>query len=626
MNHTPKRPRDIQTTLAALDIRQADIPNADKENLNVDHLVADVHSALTTKQRISALHRLLKSLQNNTSTLSSANDRSFASSAYANLSQNVHDKDSARSVFVHPTPSSLIRAGIINPLSLQLHHLVHMHGSTAAEVELVCHCLSLLFGHARRKGDSFQRRIVDQGSPFVIILADAVSVVARKRRSRTTKSNIPSTRHSVLSIYHLLSTFAAGASLLFKCQGALETVIRCLVDNELRDESLLEALGIWKNLTYFQEDSRMYLLKATEFRCGLTSLPSRDLSIKSRQRLSSVIRNLAISVECRPVLVGHCSVIGAMVRLMMWEPESEVERVSIDFCNTRRNLLNTIVSLSMDHHSALLLIFHGDGILLTIFKHYLKESTDSVVRKRSACTLRLLANESSAPLLIHDAELMRLLSDAALRDGSIEVRKEAAEAFARCAALVQVEDQPHYAAVLDALTDLVTNRHRLNSVSVEVLARALKEQSCHIGNRLPMAERSVLLQTLAQIALDSTSTRATQDACSALLNLSCEPLNLERLVRCSCILDALTTNAASAFQNSDILIGDHTSTMVKEKGLAIATLVNLSALPRNRRVMAKHRCLLQTMIQVTRLMDKEKDVEKEMLKNSILLLVKELQL
>lgn len=595
----------------------ADSATADKENSKVNHLILEIHSALTTNQRLQVLTRLRKTLQQNESL---EPNLSFASLVNTNDYVNRDCFDS--------TAANLIDKGIINALSLKFHRLLRTHGSTLAELELICQCFALLFAHLRRNYDALHQLICDQRTRFVVLLTEAVSMASQKRqeRPRVNTASFPCVQHSVLTIFNIISASAAGTTLLLKCRVVAETIVTILCDTETTDDMVVKALGILKNMTYYEEDCRASMIKLSGFLSGLTALPNRShaLSLKSRQRLSAVIRNLAISVECRSLLVAHPMAVGALIRLMTWEPTCKNAMVCVDICNLRRNLLDTLISLSMDHNSALLLIFHGDGVLLSILKRYLKENTDTVLRKKSASTLRLLANEVSAPLLIHDAELMHTLSDAALRDESLDVRKEALEAFTRCAALVQVEHQPHYQAVLDALTALAQQRHRPKSVSVDLLARALKEQSFRVCNRKPMAEQRVLLETVAQIAMsrDVSSTTAAQDACRALMHLSTEEANLKRLADTPMVLDALLATVSTYSVNS--IISNRTDAFPVEKEDAVKTLVNLIALPTNRTLMVKHGCLLQTLIQVTGVIPKTRPNVKEEVKVAILLLAKAL--
>jgi hypothetical protein len=610
MNNTPKRPRDLGSALAAMDL-DTSTTTSNKENLSVDNLIADIHSVLTTKQRFAVLNRLYKALKQPCS----------SGRIYVSQDQSSRSADAA----------SLIKAGIINALALQLHHLIHTHGSTIAEVELICHCFALLLAsqRSRSRHDHLERLFLEQGAEFVDLLTASASMAARKRQHKASKSNIQPIQQSVVQIFYMISSYGSGAVLLLRCQSAVESIIGCIASQQTPNDAITEALGIWKNLTYFEEDCRKFLMMKSGFLDTLTALPGKSISLKARQRLSGILRNLVISVECRSILAGHASVYGAIAQLMTWEPLESLSSAQLkEYSNMRRNLLNVLISLSMDHNSALLLIFHGDGLFLSILKRYLIDQTDSTVRKRSACLLRLLANKTSAPLLIHDADLMHVLSDSALRDDSVEVRREASEAFARCAALVQADRQPHYHAILEALTELVRQPHRPKSISLDVIARALKEQSLHMGNRRPMAERGILLTTLSQIALsrDPTLVTAVHDACCALEQLSKEPLNLWRLAKQPCILDALLANAISlpGTTRSHGESEDRPCASTFELNCAVRTLMNLTVTSVNRKIMTKHTCLLQTMILALRSVPREQTSLKGKVRETVMVLAKEL--
>jgi hypothetical protein len=574
----------------------------DKENHDCNSVVAGLRSAITTKQRLFALSRLRKILQQSSGL---EDDTSFVSS------RNV-------------TPVRLgnfddfVNAGGGIALVLQLHHLVHSHGSVLAELELLCFCLAKLFGLIRRQFDKIKIFLSEHDSDVLLLLSDASLIASQRRQYTNTCQNVPSVQNSAVTIFNIVTSSSSGTNLLLKCHAAVEMISRILCDIETTDDTVTQALGIYKNLTYFQEDCRVKLIKSSGFLQSLSLSSIKSISLKSRQRQSAVIRNLAISVECRSLLVAEPTTVGTLIQLLNWEPQSTDDSSSPDFRNMRRNVLNTLVSLTMDHDSALLLIFYGDGILLHILQRYLKVSTDTFLRKKSACVMRLLANEASAPLLVHDANLMQSLSDAALRDDSSDVRREAAEAFARCAAFVQLEQQPHYENVLDALTILVNQRGRLKSFAMNSLARALKEQSLHPCNQLPMADRSVLLNAIAQIALlrEFESNAAATDACCALMNLSTDKANLEKLAGQEIILEALLSNAST-----------YTTThgnFEEGKLYALTTLVNLSNSSNCRRIMIWHGCILQTLIHETRCISDEQSDLKVRLKQATLLLAAEL--
>jgi hypothetical protein len=302
----------------------------------------------------------------------------------------------------------------------------------------------------------------------------------------------------------------------------------------------------------------------------LTRIPFSDANDKAQERLSAVFRNIAISPDTRILLAQQPDVLSALARL-----------TSYDNRHTLRNTLNTLVSLAMDGDSCLLLVFHGDGILIEAMKRLVTHDGDEVIRKRAARALRLMARDTSAPLLVHDTRLMETLSNRALHDTSNDVRIEAAEAFARCAGLIKAPMAQHE-AILDALT------HLANSPSVlpEVMARALKDQASHPENRVPMAQRNKLLEALARIATSAEAPRtAKEDVCLALLDLCSEEENQTTLATPP-MFNALVQNAVGRRE-------DHRS--LRES--SIQTLLNLALIPSNRNKMANHASLLQALLQ-----------------------------
>lgn len=592
MNLHTKRPREIE--LKSTENDAAFVVAASSKKREADDLIADIHSALTTKQRLSVLKRLQRTLQQDTEK---------------------EARDDTGDLIIR----ALLQAGIVSALSLQLHHLLHRHGSTATEVESICHCLDLLFRRYPRPG-TLQQTIEKQGVGFLELLSGAVSMAMQNERATTLLPvSTPCATHSVLSIFHVISACPAGAKLLLQSRSVGHTVVDALTDEETSDDAVLEALGMLKNLTYFDEDQHSHLLQAAGLLPSLTSLPSRPcLSMKSRQRLSAILRNFTVSAECRSLLVRKPAAVGMLVQLMMSKPVSTGESERSDYRKLRHNLLNALIGLSMDNESSLLLIFYGDGILLKLLKRYLKDSTDEVVRKRAARILRLLAHERSAPLLVHDADLMHVLSEAALYDPTVSVRQEASEAFTRCAALVQAEHQPHFQSVLDALTLLTKRQDCRRSLSNAVLAQALKEQSSYPCNRKLMAERSVLVESVAQIALSQDSPTAVNDACCTLKHLSTEEANSERLAKIPAVLDALVANVSS-YSTAEA----NETTFPSEKENSVQTLVHLASATANRKIMVQHTCLLQSMIHVARSAPSDNET-KAGIKKAILLLASEL--
>ena len=617
--------------------------NGNKENLDFGSssnptIILGIQSAITTKQRLVAFHRLRKILQKSVSSEKDGNTSITSSSTLIEEYNSQCSCSQAKtSTAVLHLEQFIIKDGGFTAIVMQLHHLVHSHGTTIAELDVLCSCLSLIFRSCwrRRNKDNLQLHILQYHGPdLLILLSNTVPLVTSQKKQRSHQNHtidgdhmIDSILLNVMKIFNIISSSYVGTNYIIKCRFATDTMVWILAndDDNHEDNITIEVLGCFKNITYYQEEYRIQLIQSSSGfikNLGLLLTNKSTMSMNSRQRLSAVIRNLSISIECRAILVAHPTVIDTLIQLLNCEqPQTTINGDDDTLNSMKRNVVNTFVSLAMDHDSALILIFYGDGILLQVLQRHLKESSDVFLRKKSACILRLLAHEMSAPLLVHDANLMHSLSDAALRDESSDVRKEAAEAFARCAAFVQVvEQQPeYYDSVLDALTVLVTRRSRLKVVAIDSLARALRDQSSHESNQIPMADRSVLLDALSEMAMSKeyeTST-ASRDATFALMNLSSHDDNLEKLAKKPLLLDALVSIASSYRMNPDDSIGD-------AKTYALTTLVNLTRNNTCRKTMIRHGCLLQTLIQEIKYIPMEQKDLKDRLKHASLLLASDL--
>lgn len=315
---------------------------------------------------------------------------------------------------------------------------------------------------------------------------------------------------------------------------------------------------------------------------------------KIRERLSSIFQNLSLSSDCRRLLLQSKDFLNGAIELS----SSTSPRVV-------RNLLNLFLSLAMERDSVLTLIFHGDGLLLNILKRWITESGDNTIRKRALRTLRLLATEASAPLLVHRSDLMLQLSQIALNDQDHAVRHEAVEAFARCAGLAKAK-QPNYDCVVEALVQLAKA-----PISADTLACVLKEQAMHEENRYAMAHRDDVLRLLTNIATSRLCSRGAREDClSALLWLSGDDRNLDALLS-EHVLHILVEKACSQ---------EPADNFVQDKSMVILT--RLAAHSSNRPKMLSHENLLQALIlfAATSMESQTKDDVKK----AILLLVQEL--
>jgi HEAT repeats len=432
------------------------------------------------------------------------------------------------------------------------------------------------------------------------------------------------------------------------------------------NNALLQTLGLIKNISYFQKDSWSILVQIPGFLKALTSLtlqqqnhhqsPGQRILLvdcgKSRERLSAIWRNFAVAQSSSggggrrgggtSLLTQHAAVVSSICSLAMNHPSNNCKHEEVSNTNNDdddvavyRNFLTILVSVSMDVESSLLLMLHGDGILPNhILQRLLLQSTDQVVRKRAARTIRQWAShESTGSLLVHCPGLLHTISQVAHQDESPEVRHEAVEALSRCAAWISAP-MPQQQAVLDALACLCQV-----SSSVSVIARALKGQAALVNNRLLLVSSSssssssnqhsyrtpnIFVHALTNIALQSSSPSiARADACCALCDLAAEEGNRRRLLVLKSderddesevnhqLLEALRVNALSSIPGG-------------RRDYAAQALVYLAENSvDNRTILAQHSQLLQALIQYAATSDNS-TIIKHHVKRVILQIVQEL--
>ena len=450
--------------------------------------------------------------------------------------------------------SYMVESGVVNSLFLQLGFVLRRHGSCKEEIEMTCtaidifhrYCPELASEHSLRTKSSDLLRLLPEVIKKEVVLP-------------------------VVSIWHSCSSCNLGTTLLMQNPLMLQAVGDILRKRLCGKEGILEALGLLKNITYYGEEYRQRVVEQPGLVTSLTSLPesSSDIGDKAQERLSAVIRNLALSSDTRLLLASRSDVLTCIVRM-----------ANASNRHTLRNLLNTMVSLAMDADSCLTMVFHGDGILIELLKRFVVYEEDAVIRKRAARALRLMARETSAPLLVHDNQLMEFLSHRALHDTNNDVRTEAAEAFARLAGLIKAPMAQHD-AVLDALTHLACSRN----VVPDVMARASKEQASHPENRKPMANREKLMVALAKIALSTNVSRnAKENVCNTFLDLSGDESN-RIVIATPPTLEALVRNSV-----------DRTEGHARIRECSVKTLLNLAVIPANRKRMANHTSLIQSLL------------------------------
>ncbi|GKY97076.1 hypothetical protein MPSEU_000666100 [Mayamaea pseudoterrestris] len=314
-------------------------------------------------------------------------------------------------------------------------------------------------------------------------------------------------------ILHLLSTLSSSSIEMTQSRELLPTLAKRMTESNMTEQALLDGLGCLKNVSCYAEERRSQLLCTPGFKDCICILAKRLEMEKTLERLSATFRNLSISPECRSIMTGDALVLDAL----LFMSSNHMNMISL-----QRNLLNTFVSLSMEHDACVVLLFHGDGVLLECLQAWLQYDADSVLRKRASRLVRSLANDLSGPMLVQNTKLMDLISRAALQDEDRAVRIEATEAFARCASQTHT-GQPNYTAVLDALVQLA----RRPNACTEAIASALREQASRLDHRVHIAKCPELLAAAAMIAMArNSSIRSKENICIALLDLTYEESNL----------------------------------------------------------------------------------------------------
>ncbi|VEU42595.1 unnamed protein product [Pseudo-nitzschia multistriata] len=453
---------------------------------------------------------------------------------------------------------------------------------------------------------------------------------------------------SIVSIWHSCSSCSLGTMLLLQHPGTLKAINYILSSkmhqshhDTSRIETIMECLGLLKNLTYFGEDHRQEIVDQTNLLTTLTRLTDIP-NKKTRERLSAVFRNLALSADLRSRLTKQTNVLAAIVRMANFGliecnnlngHDSHHENANCKK-NTLRNILSTVANLAIDRSTNHLMVFYGDGILIEELKQFLVQGEDFVLRKRASRALRLLAkNPSSAPLLImQNNQLLEILSDLALNDENDSVRVEATEAFAACAELIRAPMTQHN-NILDALTHmLITSTRRISPsrVNLDIVARTLQEQASHQINKRAMIRRKNLLAALANVILSEHATLSAKESVSAtFVNLSEEEDNQE-IISIPIILIALVhilldrpsvLDANNAVANVRASVDRIITSRIRES--SVRTILNLAKTPSNRQAMAKQTALIQSLLRFAAASTTNDDLKKQV-KTVILQLAAEL--
>lgn len=481
----------------------------------------------------------------------------------------------------------LLEEGIIAALLLQLQVLLQQ--KLQQLLPLVVHLLDVTL---RQCPQHLRERILlDLNSQALDLLSSELLMVGRKDVATLSIS----LQHSVLSVLHTLSGSTEGALQILQSRTTLIRAVAVLQSQYTTEDCLVEVLGFWKNVTYFAHQQRLVVVQLPQFLVALASLTTQT-NESLLERVSAVLRNLALSTECRRPLV-QAAPLTALTRLLQCG--------RLHYPVVLRNALVTVNSLALDREICASIISFGEGSVPASLQQVLVATSQQhqSLRKKAARAFRLLSHR--ADLLVRNEDgLVNLLAFLALNDPQEEVRMETTEAFARCAASTPYKSVE---CLLPHLSQLI-RADRLPVSSNEALMRAIKAQvSFSVENRLALLQKTDLLQWILQMA-ESGRDCIRDDACYTLMKLSSDHASHLLHYSCSRLYAVLETNAHMPYTERQ----QHT----------IQTLVHLTRVPEHRVPMLQHhggRLLLHVLLPYASLV--QDPVEKQDVKQAICWLV-----
>lgn len=592
----------MPTTAASTCSHERDVLN--QEIKRCRHIVESVQSATTTKQRLLALRSLESSLHRPELGFIS-NHKSFEATTPSRTKE--------------IKASSLLQAGILNSIAFQLHILIHRHGQALEEIRLLYRCMALLCELCTSVERDFVPACEKLGVQFFGLVIETVPIAKKQEASSQKRVLIgPEITLSLMKVLNRLSACPSGAFLMQKCDFMVNCLSSVIADVDVPTAVSLECLSAIKNLTYYEEDSRLILLAQPGFYTGVASLSVRShIPTKALQRISSILKNLTIDADCRSELTRQPTIASVLVRLALTTQRNRQDDIfQDDLERLKRNVLDVLVALLMDNDFGLVLILHGDGVLLDILRRFLNSQAESI-RKRAATAIRLVTQDVAIPIVVQNNDLMFTLTEVAFKDTSEFVRRDAAEAFRKCIAQSDKKTRTdHHDAIVEALCCLADNITtpftQPLGPGVEILCEAMKLQSNteHVGKLL--AGKPRLLQILSEALIHQPLRPASSDAAEALLNLSQDKdlvgVFLQRDIG---LVDALI-HRISDFSSCE-----------KGKRQALQTIINCSMPIETRKLYAHYPMLVQTLIQATRSMGPDVKLRSS-LKSAIAVLVSEL--
>ncbi|KAG7363935.1 hypothetical protein IV203_037137 [Nitzschia inconspicua] len=604
----PYPPTEIDDNIAKIDHHY-------HHSVSIDSTIDSLKQAFTTQQRVCTLQTLLQQLRYDPST---------------------------KSCYCSPNVlSRLLQTGFVPTLCFHLASCLHNGDgdrfSSTQVIELLLQALDVAYRyipelvHEEALTDDHRKDLL-KFLPKIYQQAQYTFHNHQSAMHHNRSNNHGLTTSLILSIWHSISSSSLGSSLLLQRPETLPLISEMLSIEQrhaaaaCEKEIIMAGLGLLKNLTFYGEDHRHSIVEHTDLVSTLSSLTNSP-NDKTVERLSAIFRNLALSSDVRLKMAQRSDVLTALAVMVGKSIMSGDEENENNSKHILRNALSTLSNLAIETSATNLLLFHGDGILIKQLAKILLQVDDTVVRKRSIKTLRLLARDTATVspmmILLQNHHLLEILSNCAMYDSNDGVRMEAQEAFAKCATLIR-SPMEQYQSVLDALTHMtVKTIHNIPSSSADVVTRALREQASHPENRLCMGRRTELIEGLAKILSSaSTSQLAKENVCATFLDLSKDPVNHLSLAS-PVILGALVGSLLDVHAQVSNEIASTTSRRVHLRESIVRCLLNLSQTPDTWKTMASQTSLLQSLLQFASNRSTDPNL-KTQVKNVILRLAAEL--
>ncbi|KAI2494669.1 hypothetical protein MHU86_19848 [Fragilaria crotonensis] len=468
----------------------------------------------------------------------------------------------------------LVKAGILRPLCLQLGFVLNRSIATESEtdqVSMVCSAIDSLYRNCRE--DVRMESLDDIGIELLRLLSKAWK--NQKAQSK------------VVSIWRSISASARGAMMTINIPNFLPMMAEALQNNAVSKCMKGDIMSVLKCVSHFADDHRLSLLE--QLGTVLSRTSCLELTERGMERLSAIFRNLSLTPNVRIVMAEHSAVLTALVQLCSKGSQN---------MKTIRNVTSTFDNLSMETDSCMMLLLHGDGMILEALRHLLLLADDDVVRRRCARALRFLARDKAVPILLKCTDVIHSLHQAAIHDRSVDVRSEATSAYASCAAKVNAKMAIH-GDILNALRDMASGPA---SASV---AFAFKEQVLHPGNRIAIVEHADFFETMVGKCFEPNASFSLKEyVCSAL-----EILSQDERIRDKMLSESVLNVLVHCAREGEETTAQH----------AVRALLNLASTESTRKRLVTHRGLLQTLIRYSKSC---RDVSaKESVKNTMLVLI-----